>query len=75
MYQVCQPLFLQLTQKFSERLDASCSKAMTFRMVEIEQLYEFQECKKNSRKDNFEQYLLDKLAALLPNCCMNVAGA
>ena len=29
----------------------------------------FQEWKKNNRKDNFEQYLLVKLAALLQECC------
>ena len=52
----------------------SCSKAIAFRMVEIEQQYVFQECKKNNRKDNFEQYVLDKLAALLHDCCRNVAG-
>ena len=32
-------------------------------MVEIEQQYVFQKYKKNNWKDNFEQYLLDKLAA------------
>ena len=47
---------------------------MAFRMVEIEQQYVFQECKKNNRKDSFEQYPLDKLAALLHDCCRNVAG-
>ena len=52
---------------------ASCSNAMAFRMVEIGQQYVFQECNKNNRNDKFEQYLLDKLAALLPNCCKNVA--
>ena len=31
------PLFLQLTHKFSERLDASCSKAKAFRIVETGQ--------------------------------------
>ena len=52
----------------------SCSKAMAFRMVELEQHYVFQECKTDNLKDNFEQYLLDKLAAPLHGCCRNNAG-
>ena len=51
----------------------SCSKAIAFRMVEIGQQYVCQECNKNNRKDKFEQYLLEKLATLLYNCCKNVA--
>ena len=41
----------------------SCSEAM-----------ENYECKKNNRKDSFEQYLPEKLAAVLHDCCWNVAG-
>ena len=47
---------------------------MAFRKVEREQWDVFQECKKNNRNDSFEQYFLDKLAALLHDCCKNVAG-
>ena len=64
----------ELTYQFSEQLDASCSKTMAFRMIEEKQQYVFQECKKNNRKDNFEKYLLDKLAALLNDCFRNGAG-
>ena len=66
--------FPRKTYRFSERLDASCCKAMAFRMVEIEQQYVFQERKKINRKDNVEQSGLDKLAALLHDCCRNVAS-
>ena len=65
--------YFPTTYKFSDRLDAACSEAIAFRMVQIGQQYVFQECRKNNRKDNFEQYLLDKLAALLHDCCKNVA--
>ena len=48
--------------------------AMAFKMVEIGQLYLFQEWNKDNGKDKSEQYLLDKLAALPHNCWKNVAG-
>ena len=73
--QVCQPFFLQLTYKFSERLDVSCSKRpwrLEWQKENIQHV--FQECKKSNLKGNFEQYILDKLAVLLQSCCRNVAG-
>ena len=49
-----------------------CSEAMVFRvgLVEIGQKHV---CN-NNRKDSFEQYLPEKFAALLHDCCWNVAG-
>ena len=48
-------------------------RSMTLRMVQKGQSYAFEECRKNNRKDDFEQYLSEKLAALLLDCCRNVA--
>ena len=48
---------------------------MAFRMVEMEQQYVIQEFNKSNQKDNFDQYLLDKVASLLQEFCRNVAGA
>ena len=58
-------LFWQLTLIFSELLYGACFEAMAFRKVGIGQWYIFQKCRKNNKKNSFEQYLPEKLAGML----------
>ena len=47
---------------------------MDFRIIELGQQYVLQEYSKNNRKNDFDQYLPENLAALLHDSCRNVAG-
>lgn len=52
----------------------TCSETMDFRIATLGQQYVLQECRKNNRKNDFDQYLPKNLAALLHDSCRNVVG-